>query len=267
MKELTINFQGLSTCLFWFKGTSAQRLLLQSEVGRSGLKPALPFVSFVMIWLLRVEWGENQGKSPLSPWVDNLGFQEAGLCVSMTLLEYPVQTAAQTKPHYNLLSKPMFCLKREAAALNRFPELSLLRLSGMSALVSCFFPLRASPAQPQGPHLSQNWGVWPCSPDSLAHKSSWSTCSPSVSGHPTSPLDVLFPHIRQTTLKPPRAIGNSDGPCPISGSSSVLFCTIACQAHALPHLRPEFGVGQQPCHKCGQLPSGVPYLNWCLHKQ
>lgn len=139
MKELTVNFQGLSTCLFWFKGTSAQRLLLQSEVGRSGLKPALPFVSFVMIWLLRAEWGENQGKSPLSSWIDNLGFQEAGLCVSMTLLEYPVQTATQTKPHYNLLRKPMFCLKREAAALNRFPELSLLRLSGMSALVSCFF--------------------------------------------------------------------------------------------------------------------------------
>jgi hypothetical protein len=66
VKELTVNFQGLSTCLFWFKGTSAQRLLLQSEVGRSGLKPALPFVSFVMIWLLRVERGEKQGKSPLS---------------------------------------------------------------------------------------------------------------------------------------------------------------------------------------------------------
>lgn len=156
MKELTVNFQGLSTCLFWFKGTSAQRLLLQSEVGRSGLKPALPFVSFVMIWLLRAEWGENQGKSPLSPWVDNLGFQEAGLCVSMTLLEYPVQTAAQTKPHYNLLSKPMFCLKREAAALNRFPELSLLRLSGMSALVSCFFhcvPPQLSHRGPTSPRI------------------------------------------------------------------------------------------------------------------
>lgn len=213
-----------------------------------------------MIWLLRVERGEKQGKSPLSPWVDNLGFQEAGLCVSMTLLEYPVQTAAQTKPHYNLLSKPMFCSKREAAALNRFPELSLLSALWHVSTCLLFFPLRASPAQPQGPHLSQNWGMWPWSPDSLAHKSSWSTCSSSVSGRPTSPLDVLFPHIHQTILKPPRAIGNSYGPCPISGSSSVFSCIIACQAQALPHFRPELGADQQPHHKYGQLPSG--YLIW-----
>ena len=67
MKEQAVNFEGLRTCLFWFKGTSAQELLLQNEVRRSGLKPALPIVSFVMIWLLGVEWGENQGKSLLSP--------------------------------------------------------------------------------------------------------------------------------------------------------------------------------------------------------
>lgn len=66
VKEQAVNFQVLSTCLFWFKGTSIQGSCY-SEVGRSGLKPALPFVSFVMIWLLRVEWGEKQGKSPLSP--------------------------------------------------------------------------------------------------------------------------------------------------------------------------------------------------------
>lgn len=102
VKQQAVNFQGLSTRLFWFKGTSAQRLLLQSEVRRSGLKPALPFVSFVMIWLLRVEWGEKQGKSPLSPLVDNLGFQEAWVWVSMTLLEYLMQTVVQTKPHCNL---------------------------------------------------------------------------------------------------------------------------------------------------------------------
>lgn len=65
-----------------------------------------------------------------------------------------------------------------------------------------FFPLLSSPTQPQGPHLSQDWGMWPWSPDSLTHKSSWSTCSSSVSSFPASPLDVLFPHICQTTLKP-----------------------------------------------------------------
>ena len=127
----------------------------------------------------------------------------------------------------------MFCLKREAATLNRFPGLSLLRLSGMSALASCFFHCRL-PSSATGAHLTRDQDMWPWSPDSLAHKSSWSTCSSSVSGCPASPLDVLFPHIRQTTLKPPRAIRNSDGPYPISGSSSVLSCIIACQAQALP---------------------------------
>lgn len=59
LKEQAVNFEVQRTCLFWFKGTSAQGLLLQNEVRRSGLKPALPIVSFVMIWLLRGEWGEK----------------------------------------------------------------------------------------------------------------------------------------------------------------------------------------------------------------
>lgn len=85
-------------------------------MGRSGLKSALPFVSFVVIRLLRVKWGEQQGKSALSPGVENLGFLEAWLRVSMTLLEYPTQTAARTKPHHNLESKPAFCFEREAVS-------------------------------------------------------------------------------------------------------------------------------------------------------
>lgn len=68
VKQQAANFEGLSACLFWFKGTSAQGLQLQSKVRRSGLMSALPcFFFLVMICLLRIEWGEKRGKSPMSP--------------------------------------------------------------------------------------------------------------------------------------------------------------------------------------------------------
>lgn len=51
-----------------------------------------------VIWSLRVEWGEQRGKSPLSPCVDNLGFQEASVRTAEALPENLTQTAARPKP-------------------------------------------------------------------------------------------------------------------------------------------------------------------------
>lgn len=71
---------------------------------------------------------------------------------------------------------------------------------------TCLLFFHAALQPPQGPHLPRIGVCDPWSPDSLAHKSSWSTCSSSVSGRPYFSTDVLFPHIHQTILKPPRAI-------------------------------------------------------------
>ena len=49
-------------------------------------------------WSLRIEWGEQRGKSLLSPCVDNLGFQEASVCTVAALPENLTQTAAHPKP-------------------------------------------------------------------------------------------------------------------------------------------------------------------------
>lgn len=159
VKQQVVNFEGLSTCLFWFKGTSAPGLLLQSEVRRSGLKPAFPFAAFVMIQLLRVEWGENQGKSPLSPCVDNLGFQETWVCVSRTLPEHLIQTAAQAEPCCDLYSKPCILLKERSCHSQQVPRAQPPLVLWHVSTCLLFFPLHCSPAQPQGPHLSQDWGM------------------------------------------------------------------------------------------------------------
>lgn len=160
VQQQAVNFQGLSTCLFWFKGTSAQGLLLQREVRRSGLKPAFPFAAFVMIWLLRVEWGENQAKSPWSPCVDNLGFQETWVVrVSRTLPEHLTQTAAQAEPRCDLPSKPCILLKERSCHSQPVPRAQPPLVLWPVSTCLLFSPLHCSPAQPQGPHLSQDWGM------------------------------------------------------------------------------------------------------------
>lgn len=140
----------------------------------------------------------------------------------------PSTNCCPTKPHYNLLSKPMFCLKREASLQ---PSPRAQPLSALWHVSTClpFFPLRASPAHHRGP-TSQNWGRRDPGAQTALHIN--------LPGPPAVHLSAAAPLLHwmcyshtsiRTILKPPRAIGNLHGPCPIL---RVFICLLLY--HCLP---------------------------------
>lgn len=113
--------------------------------------------SSVVMWSLRAEWGEQRGKSAESPWVDNLGFQEARVCAAVALLENLAQAAAHTKPtvtHSNLSGNSVLSLKRKAVTLSSSQGTDASGSPDRSVLAFWFFHC-TPPSSVQG-RLSQD---------------------------------------------------------------------------------------------------------------
>lgn len=153
-KKQTSYLPGLTTCFL-----QISRLPGAPGTERRGPKPALLPVSCVVRWSLRVEWGEQRGKSPVSPWADNLGFQASRVCSAVTLPENRTQTPARTKPWWPF-KQPGLCFKSKAVTLSCSQGTDTSGSPACQYLPSGFSTV-LHPVQCRGPTYHK---LWVCDP-------------------------------------------------------------------------------------------------------
>lgn len=177
----------------------------------------------------------------------------------MTLLEYLINTAAQTKPHNNLESKPCMLLKERSCHSQPVPRAQPPPVLWHVSTCLLFFPLHSSPLSHRG-LTSHRIGV--CDPGAQT------ALHINLPGPPAVHLSAAAPLLRWMCYSHTPLASVGHWKCRLAlfclwvFFNLVLFHCLLCPGSALlsDFMKPKLRVDELPHHNYGQLPSGLMFF-------